>query len=157
MITANHPTQFRPQLHFTPNDQWMNDPNRMVFYEGEYHLFYQYHPESMVWGPMHWGHAVSQDLIHWEHLPIALAPDEHGAIFSGSAVVDIHDTSGFFAGKSGLVAIFTHHDTIPGTLLSALIEGAIGRNMQITPYSLKKHCLISVIPRCFGIHLSKAG
>ncbi|CAH1217580.1 Levanase [Paenibacillus allorhizoplanae] len=115
MITANNHTQFRPQLHFSPKDQWMNDPNGMVFYEGEYHLFYQYHPESTVWGPMHWGHAVSQDLVHWEHLPIALAPDEHGAIFSGSAVVDKHDTSGFFAGKSGLVAIFTHHDTIPGT------------------------------------------
>ncbi|NOU87253.1 glycoside hydrolase family 32 protein [Paenibacillus sp. LMG 31460] len=118
MITANNQTNFRPQLHFTPRDQWMNDPNGMVFYEGEYHLFYQYHPESTVWGPMHWGHAVSQDLVHWEHLPIALAPDEHGAIFSGSVVVDKHDTSGFFAGKSGLVAIFTHHDTKPGTDLT---------------------------------------
>ncbi|MDF2650179.1 MAG: glycoside hydrolase [Paenibacillus sp.] len=115
MITANNQTKFRPQLHFTPKDQWMNDPNGMVFYEGEYHLFYQYHPESTVWGPMHWGHAVSLDLVHWEHLPIALAPDEHGAIFSGSVVVDKHDTSGFFGGKSGLVAIFTHHDTKPGT------------------------------------------
>lgn len=118
MITANNQTKFRPQLHFTPKDQWMNDPNGMVFYEGEYHLFYQYHPESTVWGPMHWGHAVSQDLVHWEHLPIALAPDEHGAIFSGSVVVDKHDTSGFFGGKSGLVAIFTHHDTKPGTDLT---------------------------------------
>lgn len=118
MITANNQTKFRPQFHFTPKDQWMNDPNGMVFYEGEYHLFYQYHPESTVWGPMHWGHAVSQDLVHWEHLPIALAPDEHGAIFSGSVVVDKHDTSGFFGGKSGLVAIFTHHDTKPGTDLT---------------------------------------
>jgi fructan beta-fructosidase len=118
MITANNQTKFRPQLHFTPKDQWMNDPNGMVFYEGEYHLFYQYHPESTVWGPMHWGHAVSQDLVHWEHLPIALAPDEYGAIFSGSVVVDKHDTSDFFAGKSGLVAIFTHHDTKPGTDLT---------------------------------------
>ncbi|MGO4271825.1 glycoside hydrolase family 32 protein [Paenibacillus sp. TAF58] len=115
MITTNNQTHFRPQLHFTPKQQWLNDPNGMVFYEGEYHLFYQYHPESTVWGPMHWGHAVSQDLVHWEHLPIALAPDEHGAIFSGSVVVDKHDTSGFFGGKSGLVAVFTHHDTIPGT------------------------------------------
>lgn len=118
MITVNNQTKFRPQFHFTPKDQWMNDPNGMVFYEGEYHLFYQYHPESTVWGPMHWGHAVSQDLVHWEHLPIALAPDEHGAIFSGSVVVDKHDTSGFFGGKSGLVAIFTHHDTKPGTDLT---------------------------------------
>lgn len=118
MITVNNQTKFRPQLHFTPKDQWMNDPNGMVFYEGEYHLFYQYHPESTVWGPMHWGHAVSQDLVHWEHLPIALVPDEHGAIFSGSVVVDKHDTSGFFGGKSGLVAIFTHHDTKLGTDLT---------------------------------------
>jgi len=89
---------------------WMNDPNGLVYYEGEYHLFYQYNPESNVWGPMHWGHAVSSDLIHWEELPIALYPDEHGTIFSGSAVVDTHDTSKFFDGRSGIVAIFTHNE-----------------------------------------------
>jgi fructan beta-fructosidase len=91
----------------------MNDPNGMVYYEGEYHLFYQYHPNGTTWGPMHWGHAISNDLVHWKHLPIALKPDEHGAIFSGSAVVDWNDTSGFFNGKSGLVAIFTHADMYP--------------------------------------------
>lgn len=105
--------KYRPQYHFSPESQWMNDPNGMVFYNGEYHLFYQYHPNGTTWGPMHWGHAVSKDLVHWAHLPIALAPDEHGAIFSGSAVVDWNDTSGFFEGKSGLVAIFTHADTYP--------------------------------------------
>jgi fructan beta-fructosidase len=105
--------KYRPQYHFTPERQWMNDPNGMVFYNGEYHLFYQYHPNGTTWGPMHWGHAVSKDLVHWEHLPIGLAPDEHGTIFSGSAVVDWNDTSGFFEGKSGLVAIFTHADTYP--------------------------------------------
>jgi fructan beta-fructosidase len=107
--------KYRPQFHFTPESQWMNDPNGMVFYQGEYHLFYQYHPHGTTWGPMHWGHAVSKDLIHWEHLPIGLAPDEHGTIFSGSAVVDWNDTSGFFEGKSGLVAIFTHADTYPNS------------------------------------------
>ncbi|MEH7332572.1 glycoside hydrolase family 32 protein [Neobacillus drentensis] len=101
---------YRPQFHFTPESNWMNDPNGMVYYEGEYHLFYQYHPYSAVWGPMHWGHAVSTDLIHWEHLPIALYPDENGAIFSGSAVVDWNDSSGFFNGGTGLVAIFTSAD-----------------------------------------------
>ncbi|MFD2672566.1 glycoside hydrolase family 32 protein [Marinicrinis sediminis] len=101
---------FRPQYHFTPSRHWMNDPNGMVYYEGEYHLFYQHHPESSVWGPMHWGHAVSTDMVNWEHLPIAFCPDEHGAIFSGSAVVDWNDSSGFFHGGHGLVAIFTHHD-----------------------------------------------
>ncbi len=103
----------RPQFHFSPQEKWLNDPNGMVFFKGEYHLFYQYHPSDTIWGPMHWGHAVSKDLIHWEHLPIALYPDEHGAIFSGSVVVDRHNTTGLFKGEPGLVAIFTHHDTYP--------------------------------------------
>ncbi|WP_283153799.1 glycoside hydrolase family 32 protein [Guptibacillus hwajinpoensis] len=112
---SNYSENHRPQFHFTPESNWMNDPNGMVYFNGEYHLFYQYHPYSSVWGPMHWGHAVSKDLIHWEHLPIALKPDQNGAIFSGSAVVDWDDTTGFFNGQSGLVAIFTHADTYPGS------------------------------------------
>lgn len=106
---------YRPQYHFTPADGWMNDPNGMVYYEGEYHLCYQYHPWSSKWGPMHWGHAVSRDLVHWEFRPAALKPDRHGFIFSGSTVVDWKDTSGFFDGGSGLVAIFTHADEYPET------------------------------------------
>ena len=99
---------FRPIYHFTPKNRWMNDPNGMVYYRGEYHLFYQHHPESDVWGPMHWGHAVSMDLTHWRHLPIALAPDENGMIFSGSAVIDWMNSAGF--GNEAMVAIFTHHN-----------------------------------------------
>jgi fructan beta-fructosidase len=100
----------RPMFHFTPQKAWMNDPNGMVYYEGEYHLFYQYYPDSTVWGPMHWGHAVSRDLVTWEHLPIALYPDSLGLIFSGSTVVDWKNTSGFGTnGKPPLVAMFTHH------------------------------------------------
>ncbi len=99
---------YRPAFHFTPPSMWMNDPNGLVYYAGEYHLFYQYHPHSTVWGPMHWGHAVSKDLIHWEHLPIALYPDERGLIFSGSAVIDWKDTAGF--GKEAMVAIFTYNN-----------------------------------------------
>lgn len=102
---------YRPQYHFTPAEKWMNDPNGLVYHKGVYHLFYQYYPEDIVWGPMHWGHAISADMLHWEHKPIALYPDEHGYIFSGSAVVDIKNTSGFgTADNPALVAIFTYHD-----------------------------------------------
>ncbi|GAB4578488.1 MAG: hypothetical protein Fur0022_12230 [Anaerolineales bacterium] len=104
---------YRPAYHFSPPANWLNDPNGLVYYAGEYHLFYQYHPHSPIWGPMHWGHAISRDLVHWEHLPIALYPDEHGMIFSGCAVVDWHNTAGF--GKEALVAVFTHHQTLEGT------------------------------------------
>lgn len=104
---------FRPQFHFSPPSQWMNDPNGMVFWEGEYHLFYQYYPDSTVWGPMHWGHAVSTDLVHWEHLPVALYPDDNGWIFSGSAVMDLKNTSGLGTKDNpAMVAIFTYHDPI---------------------------------------------
>ena len=99
----------RPQYHFSPPTSWMNDPNGLVYNEGVYHLFYQHYPNATVWGPMHWGHATSTDLVKWEHKPIALYPDEKGAIFSGSAVVDKTNTSGFGVdGKVPLVAIYTY-------------------------------------------------
>jgi fructan beta-fructosidase len=110
-MASSYNEQHRPQVHFSPQANWMNDPNGMVFFNNKYHLFYQYYPDSTVWGPMHWGHAISRDLITWEHQPVALYPDSLGYIFSGSAVVDVHNSSGF--GKDGvspLVAIFTHHD-----------------------------------------------
>jgi fructan beta-fructosidase len=101
---------YRPFLHFTPAAHWMNDPNGLVYSKGVYHLFYQYYPGGNVWGPMHWGHAQSQDLISWQHQPIALYPDSIGMIFSGSAVIDHQNTAGF--GKDAMVAIYTQHDSV---------------------------------------------
>ncbi len=104
---------YRPQFHFSPEAHWMNDPNGMVWFEGEYHLFYQYFPDSNVWGPMHWGHAVSTDMVYWKHLPVALSPDSLGYIFSGSAVADIKNTSRFGTLENPpLVALFTYHDPV---------------------------------------------
>ncbi|MBX0290449.1 glycoside hydrolase family 32 protein [Hymenobacter sp. HSC-4F20] len=100
--------QYRPAYHFSPAKMWMNDPNGMVYYQGTYHLFFQHYPEALVWGPMHWGHATSQDLVTWQEQPIALYPDKLGWIFSGSAVIDENNTAGF--GKNAMVAIFTHHN-----------------------------------------------
>ncbi|MCI1188436.1 glycoside hydrolase family 32 protein [Hymenobacter sp. DH14] len=100
--------QYRPGYHFSPAAHWMNDPNGMVYYQGTYHLFFQYYPDGMTWGPMHWGHATSPDMLSWQEQPIALFPDELGWIFSGSAVIDKDNTAGF--GKNAMVAIFTHHN-----------------------------------------------
>ena len=128
--TSDYTEQHRPQFHFSPPSGWMNDPNGMVFYEGEYHLFYQFYPDSTVWGPMHWAHAVSKDMVHWEHLPIALYPDSLGYIFSGSAVVDWNNTSGFGKdGKPPLVAIYTYHD------MAAEKAGINNRQSQAIAYS----------------------
>ena len=100
---------FRPQYRFSPREHWTNDPNGLVYFEGEYHLFFQYNPFGDEWGHMSWGHAVSTDLLHWQELPVAL-PEENGVmIFTGSTVVDEHNSSGFCTGKHCLVAIYTGH------------------------------------------------
>ena len=127
--------QHRPQYHFTPESGWMNDPNGLVYYQGEYHLFYQHNPASTVWGPMHWGHAVSRDLVHWEHLPIALYPDSLGYIFSGSVVIDENNTSGFAppgSTEKALVAIFTYHN------MEYERAGRQDRESQAIAYSLDR-------------------
>jgi fructan beta-fructosidase len=99
----------RPQFHFSSRRGWNNDPNGLVYYEGEYHLFYQHNPYGWDWGNMHWGHAVSTDLLHWQELPIALYPRQFDDwAFSGSAVVDRANTGGFKTGaEAPLVAAYT--------------------------------------------------
>lgn len=133
VMSFNEEQLYRPNFHFTPQNNWMNDPNGMFYLDGEYHLFFQYYPEDNIWGPMHWGHAISNDLITWKELPIALYPDDLGYIFSGSAVVDINNTSGFGKdGKTPIIAMFTYHDAI------AEKEGKIDYQTQGIAYSLDK-------------------
>jgi len=124
---------YRPNYHFTPQKGWMNDPNGMFYLNGTYHLFFQYTPFQSVpdFSKMHWGHAISKDLIKWEELTPAIAYDEKGAIFSGSAVVDKDNTSGFGDGKNTpVVAIFTYHD------MKKEQAGAIDAQSQAIAYSL---------------------
>ncbi|MCU1519392.1 MAG: glycosyl hydrolase family 32 [Pseudarthrobacter sp.] len=121
-------SRFRPQHHYTADRNWLNDPNGLVYANGTYHLFYQHNPFGADWGNMSWGHATSADLVHWDEQPVAIACDGQEAIFSGSAVLDVHNTSGFgTAGNAPLVAIYTSAYSAPSPLA--------GRQAQSLAYS----------------------
>ena len=96
---------YRPEYHHTPLYGWMNDANGLVYKDGEYHLYFQYNPYGSKWGNMHWGHSVSKDLVHWEHLDPAIARDTLGHIFSGSTVIDKNNSAGY--GKDAMIAFYT--------------------------------------------------
>lgn len=102
---------YRPNFHFTPKSGWMNDPNGMFYHNGNYHLYFQHYPDGNTWGPMHWGHAVSKDMITWEEKPIAIFPDEKGYIFSGGGIVDENNVTGFGnKDDQPIIAMYTYHD-----------------------------------------------
>ena len=113
--------QYRPQIHFTPAKNWMNDPNGMVYIDGTYHLFYQYNPQGNDWGNMSWGHATSTDLIHWQEQPVALTRDELGDVFSGSAVIDKQNTAGF--GANAMVALYTSASSVQQQSIAYSTDG----------------------------------
>lgn len=121
---------YAPVYHVAPSRGWINDPNGMVYFNSEWHLFYQYYEPSMVDG-MQWGHAVSTDLAHWKTLPPALAPDRHGQIWSGSSVVDQHDSSGLFGGKPGMVCLFTYWDKADHRQCQGMAYSADGRTFRM--------------------------
>ncbi len=119
--------RYRPQFHFTPDRNWMNDPNGLIHYKGQYHLFFQYNPSGNSWGNMSWGHAVSTDLVHWKQLPVAIPQDEQEMIFSGSVVLDRNNTTGFGTRKNPpLVAVYTSAQKASGKQQQALAYSTDG-------------------------------
>jgi fructan beta-fructosidase len=127
--------RYRPLFHFTPEKNWTNDPNGLVYLDGEYHLFYQYNPYGDRWGHMSWGHAVTKDLLNWEHLPVALYEEDSIMIFSGSAIVDNNNTSGLCSDNKCLFAVYTSHDHSQNKLQHQSIAYSKDKGRTWTKYS----------------------
>lgn len=102
---VQHVYPFRPQIHYAAKTGWINDPNGLIYADGVYHLYHQWNPYGTEWGNMHWGHAVSRDLLHWEHRPMAMEPDEYGTAYSGCAWQDHDNVAGY--GKDALLFFYT--------------------------------------------------
>lgn len=126
---------YRPQFHFTPAQNWMNDPNGLIYYKGQYNLFFQYNPDGTTWGNIEWGHAVSRDLVHWKELPVAIPQDNNEYVFSGSVVLDKDNTSGFGTRNNPpLVAVYTSDQKATGIQEQALAYSLDG-GLTWTKYS----------------------
>jgi levanase len=133
--SVTYQERFRPQFHYTPAKNWMNDPNGLIWYKGEYHLFYQYNPSGNTWGNISWGHAVSPDLVHWQELPVAIPADDNEFVFSGSAVVDKDNTSGFGTRENpAMVAIYTSASKVCCRQAQALAY-SLDRGRTFTKYA----------------------
>jgi len=127
---------YRPLYHFSPEAHWMNDPNGMFYKDGTYHLYFQYYPEGNQWGPMHWGHASTKDLVHWTEHPIAIYPDTAlGYIFSGSAVIDTFNVSGLGmdSAQPPIIAMYTFHKR-PGDVQTQGISYSLDGGMTYEFY-----------------------
>lgn len=159
--TANR-DKFRPVYHHTPLYGWMNDANGLVYKDGEYHLYFQYNPYGSVWGNMHWGHSVSKDLVHWEHLDPAIARDTLGHIFSGSAIVDKHNSAGY--GENTIVAFILRTVIYPVGRARCKVwhtvrtTGVLIRSMNRIRFLLRlTDYRISVTRRSFGMNPNRNG
>ncbi len=137
--SSGYDQPYRPQVHFSPQHNWTNDPNGLVFFRGEYHLFYQYNPSGDVWGHMSWGHAVSSDLLHWKELPVAIPEKDGVMIFTGSIVIDHNNRSGLCKpNPECMVAVYTGYSGYdhPGakTLQTQNIASSQDNGRTWTPY-----------------------
>lgn len=153
---------WRPAYHFTPERHWINDPNGLVWFDGEYHLYFQHNPFGNQWGHMSWGHAVSTDLLHWRELLVALPEDERVSIYSGSVVVDATNTAGFAApGQTALVAAYTGCLRVPTGGQAQEIAFSTDRGRSFTKYAANPVVDLGlrdfVTPRCSGTRRARAG